>query len=128
VHLDSDDYMHQNLIQFEHEFLALNLDWGAVECDYVLVDDHEKQLSRMTAKEHPIACGIMFRKDCLIAIGLYNEAMLLCEDQELRERFEQRYTVGYMPLPYYRYTRHMGNITNNHSLVEHYKQRLTSGV
>lgn len=124
VHLDSDDYLHTDLIAMEHQFLAYNADWGAVACDYVLVDEHETHVRRVSAKEHPIACGIMFRKDFLINIGLYNEDMLMCEDEELRKRFEGRYTIGHIPLPFYRYTRHDGNLTNNHDRVDEYKKRL----
>ena len=124
VHLDSDDYFHSELIAFEHQFLAYNSDWGAVACDYVLVDAYEKHVSRMSAKKHPIACGVMFRKDYLIAIGLYDETMLVCEDEELRSRFEERYTIGHIPVPYYRYTRHDGNITRDYNRVDEYKERL----
>jgi glycosyltransferase involved in cell wall biosynthesis len=124
VHLDSDDYFHAETIAFEHQFLAFNGDWGAVACDYMLVDEHEGHGSRMSAKEHPIACGIMFRKDHLIAIGLYDESMLLCEDEELRARFEERYKIGHIPIPYYRYTRHEENMTREYNRVDEFRRRL----
>ena len=124
LHLDSDDYIHTDVIAFEYQFLEHNRDWGAVACDYLLVDEFEHQLSRMSAKTYPIACGIMFRKDYLIAIGLYDERMLVCEDEELRARFEQKYTIGHMPLPYYRYTRHDGNLTSDYTRVDEYRRRL----
>jgi glycosyltransferase involved in cell wall biosynthesis len=124
LHLDSDDYLHTDLIGFEYQFLEHNRDWGAVACDYLLVDEFEHQLSRMSALTHPIACGIMFRKDYLIAIGLYDEKMLVCEDEELRARFERQYTIGHIALPYYRYTRHDGNLTSDYSRVDEYRRRL----
>jgi glycosyltransferase involved in cell wall biosynthesis len=127
VHVDSDDYINADLISIEHRFLENNRDWGAVACDYMLVDEDERQLLRMSAKDHPIACGVMFRKDYLIAIGLYDETMLLCEDEELRARFEQQYVIGHISLPYYRYTRHDGNLTNDRTRVEQYRQLLTGG-
>lgn len=124
VHLDSDDYFHSNLLSVEHQFLEYNGEWGAVACDYLLVDNYENHLLRVSAQEHPIACGVMFRKDCLIAIGLYDEKMLLCGDEELRARFEERYTVGHLPLPYYRYTRHDGNMTKGYDPLTEYKRLL----
>ena len=124
VHLDSDDYVHANLISVESQFLEYNGEWGAVACDYLLVDAYEHHLLRVSAKEDPIACGVMFRKDWLISIGLYDESMLRCGDEELRARFEERYTVGHIPLPYYRYTRHDGNMTKDYSPVAEYKRLL----
>ena len=38
IHLDSDDYMHEELIAAEYLLLSYN-SWGAVACDYVLVDE-----------------------------------------------------------------------------------------
>lgn len=127
VYLDSDDYIHANLISVEQQFLEYNRDWGAVACDYLLTDEHEGHLIRVSAKDHPIACGVMFRKDYLIALGLYDENLLLCGDEDLRARFEKEYTVGHIPLPYYRYTRHDGNMTKDYSPLNEYQERLKSG-
>lgn len=126
LHLDSDDYLHSDLINIEHQFLAHNSHWGAVACDYILVDEHENHLQRISVDEHPIACGIMFRKDYLITIGLYCEKMLVCEDEELRQRFLKNYQIGHIPLPFYRYVRHEKNMTNNVDRVNEYRKRLKS--
>ena len=56
----------------------------AVACDYFLVDDNEKILSRCNCMESPIACGILFRRQQLIEIGMYDEDFLRHEDQDLR--------------------------------------------
>ena len=89
VHLDSDDYMHESLIFVEELFLSLNHEYGAVECDYILVDEKEKHLEKVSAIKHSIACGIMFKKENLIDIGLYDQKMPLCEDEELRLRYKK---------------------------------------
>jgi len=124
VHLDSDDYIHEDLIHIENLHLALNAEWGAVACDYVEIDEHEAHIARRKVEDHPIACGIMFRKDGLIDIGLYDEKMLMCEDEELRVRFEQKYHIGYVHLPLYRYTRHDKNMTNDAETMKVYKDKL----
>jgi glycosyltransferase involved in cell wall biosynthesis len=124
VNLDSDDYLHEDLIYVEHLHLALNPHWGAVSCDYTLVDDQEHHISRVSGASKPIACGILFRKDLLIAIGLYDENLQLCEDQDLRLRFMQRYHIGHVELPLYRYRRHEGNLTNNEAEMEYYNGKL----
>ncbi len=129
VHLDSDDYFHDELLHIEHLHLALNPDWGAVACDYMVVDASEEHLRRGDVQKEPIACGIMFRKENLISIGLYDERMLLCEDEELQRRYEAVYKIGYVHLPLYRYTRHEHNITNDKAAVARYREKLkrTSG-
>jgi glycosyltransferase involved in cell wall biosynthesis len=125
LHLDSDDYLHEDLIHLEQLHLAMNLNWGAVSCDYYVVDVNERHLERHSGVERPIACGIMFRKENLIKIGLYNERMRLCEDEELRVRYEQLHEIGNVALPLYRYTRHDGNLTNDIKSVEKYRRRLS---
>ena len=124
VHLDSDDYIHEDLIYIENLHLALNSDWGGVACDYVEIDEYEKHISRKKAEDHPIACGIMFRKENLIDIGLYDEEMLICEDEELRKRYDNRYVVGYVNLPLYRYTKHKENMTNDKEAIEEYRKKI----
>ena len=44
----------------------------AVACDYFLVDDKENFLKRVNADVNPIGCGILFRIENLLDIGLYD--------------------------------------------------------
>jgi glycosyltransferase involved in cell wall biosynthesis len=124
VHMDSDDYFHEELIHIEYLHLALNPDWGAVSCDYFLVNTNEQHLQRMDGIKSPIACGIMFRKENLIRIGLYDESMRLCEDEELRARYTTQYTIGHVHLPLYRYTSHETNLTNNVEAMAKFRDKL----
>jgi glycosyltransferase involved in cell wall biosynthesis len=124
VNLDSDDYIHEDLIYVEHLHLALNPHWGAVSCDYLLVGEDERHISRVSGASKPIACGMMFKKDALISIGLYDENFLLCEDQELRLRFMQRFHIGHVELPLYRYRQHKDNLSNNHDMVDFYNSQI----
>jgi glycosyltransferase involved in cell wall biosynthesis len=124
VNLDSDDYLHEDLVYVEHLHLALNPHWGAVSCDYLLVEDNEEHISRISGTNKPIACGVMFRKDALIAVGLYDEKLNLCEDRDLRLRFMQRYHIGHVDLPLYRYRKHRDNLTNNESLLAYYNGKI----
>ena len=43
--------------------------------------------------EKPIGCGIMFRLDQLIEIGLYDEGFLVREDEDLRIRFLKYFSI-----------------------------------
>jgi len=128
VHLDSDDYLHDELLHIEYMHLAHNMSWGAVACDYFEVDPNETHLKRGYAEEQPIACGIMFRKENLIEIGLYDKKMLFCEDEELRTRYEEKFKIGYVHLPLYRYTKHETNMTNDHKAIKKYRSRLKNAA
>jgi hypothetical protein len=74
--------------------------------------------------ERPIGCGIMFRSDHLIEIGLYDDAQLMHEDRDLRVRFLEKYNIARVELPLYRYRRHPDNMTNDRSAWNHYEERL----
>lgn len=124
VRVDSDDYVNANFLSILHLFLANNLYMDAVACDYLLVNDREEVVARKSCIEEPIACGIMFRTEQLIDIGLYDESFLLHEDRDLRYRFLQKYDIHRLELPLYRYRRHENNITNNTEAMEHHMANL----
>jgi glycosyltransferase involved in cell wall biosynthesis len=124
VRVDADDYVNSSYLEVLYMFLAENPQMDAVSCDYLLVDDREEVLQRRDASKDPIACGIMFRTEQLIDIGLYDESFLRHEDRDLRLRFLDRYTIHHVPLPLYRYRRHEDNITNDSAMMAHHEQRL----
>ena len=124
VRVDADDYVNSAFLDVMYMFLADNPQFDAAACDYLLVDDREEVISRRDAVKEPIACGIMFRTDQLIDIGLYDESFLRHEDRDLRLRFLDRYTIHHVPLPMYRYRRHDDNITNDTAEMAHHERRL----
>ena len=124
VRVDADDYVNASFVDVLYMFLAENPDLDAVACDYLLVDDREEVLGRRNCMDQPIACGIMFRTDQMLDIGLYDESFLLHEDRDLRVRFLEKHTIHRIPLPLYRYRRHADNITNDTAAMEHHYQRL----
>lgn len=124
VRVDSDDYVNNNFLNFLHYYLFENKDCHAVACDYWLVDDKENWIERANCMEIPIACGIMFRKECLLNIGLYDENFLCHEDRDLRIRFEQKYSIKRLELPMYRYRKHANNLTNDSGAMKKYELHL----
>lgn len=124
VNVDADDYIGENLLLIESEFLEQYTEWDAVSCDYDLIDDGGNVLERKSGKEEPIACGIMFKKDRLFEIGLYDPRFKAMEEKELRQRFENKYRIGNIGLSLYRYRRHNDNLTNNTKAVEQYSKLL----
>tara|TARA_B100001063_G_scaffold229494_1_gene241748 strand:- start:760 stop:1416 length:657 start_codon:yes stop_codon:yes gene_type:complete len=113
VRVDSDDYVNKEFLNIPYNFLSSNLDLDAVSCDYFLVDDSEKVIKRENSNKKPIGCGIMFRLEHLLDLGLYDNKFLVHEDKDLRYRFLKKYKIFRIPLPLYRYRKHGKNITNN---------------
>lgn len=111
VRVDADDFVNENLLKIEFLFLEHNKHMDAVACDYFIVDEDEEILSRHSCFSEPIACGVMFRKDRFIDIGLYDESIEVGEDKELMDRFLREHEVYPIQLPLYRYYRHEGSLS-----------------
>lgn len=124
VNLDADDYMDENLVSIELMFLNSNSSWDAVSCDYYLVDENEKHIGRVSGSEKPIACGVMFRTDLILGIGLYDENFKMREEEDLRIRFAKNHNIRNIDLPLYRYRKHDNNMTNNKRGMAKYKRIL----
>lgn len=124
VRVDADDFVSRNFLLFLHSFLTQNTYMDAVACDYNLVDDQGVLIARKNCIEDPIACGIMFRTDQIVDVGLYDEEFLLHEERDLRIRFLKKHTISRLELPLYRYRRHDGNITNNGEEMERHMNNL----
>lgn len=124
VRVDSDDFVNANFVNFLSFYLDVNPHADAVACDYLLLDDQEQIIERSNCNEKPIACGIMFRKQQLFDIGLYDEDFRCHEERELRIRFEKKYSIHRLELPLYRYRRHEKNMTNNTGEMQRHDQLL----
>ena len=124
IRVDSDDYVNNKFLLYLSDFLIENPEYDAVASDYLLVNDTEAVLKRENCEVNPIACGIMFRLEQLIDIGLYNEEFHFREEEELRKRFEKKYSIHRIPLPLYRYRKHENNMTNNIEKMAIYKNKL----
>lgn len=124
VRVDSDDYVSVHFIDFLYNFLAQNEYMDAVACDYNLIDDNGLKISRENCFDLPIGCGIIFRLQQLVDIGLYDENFLRHEERDLRIRFLQKYKIHRLELPLYRYRRHASNITNDKDVMDDHLYRL----
>lgn len=124
VCFDADDYASRHLLTVEHLYLSCNSYIDAVSCDYLLVNDKEETIERRNAAEYPIACGIMFYKDKLKEIGLYDEKFLALEDLDLRKRYLQKFNIYNIPLPLYRYRDHETNLTKKKRRMAYYEKKL----
>lgn len=118
VFLDADDYLHRETLRLQKLFLEENNALDAVSVDYYLVDERGKHIEHVNAAEKPIACGVMFRKDFLYNIGLYDEQFRAREEEDLRIRWTDKYNVYNIILPMYRYRMHENNLTKNESAMQ----------
>lgn len=124
--LDADDYIHKDLLRVQKLFLEENNTLDAVSVDYYLVDERGKHIKHVNAEGNPIACGIMFRKDFLYNIGLYDEGFRAREEEDLRIRWKEKYNIYNVILPLYRYRMHESNLTKNHDEMEKHRELLKS--
>lgn len=124
VRVDSDDYVNKNFLEFLNLYLEANTDYKASSCDYFLVDEQENIIERKNFTTEPIGCAIMFYRDSLINLGLYDEKFLVHEDKDLMQRYLIKNKIINCQLPLYRYRRHENNITNKKDLMKHFKEKL----
>jgi glycosyltransferase involved in cell wall biosynthesis len=118
VRVDADDFVTSRFLHFLVSYLDLNHDALGVACDYVLVDGHEQQVERVDASLHPVSCGILYQKDLLVAHGIYDPDFRHREEEELRARLGDFYTVHHLRMPLYRYRKHGTNKTTDPEYVD----------
>jgi len=124
IRVDSDDYVSENFLHILTMTLKSNSKIDAAACDYEIVGEvNSNRIVDCIAE--PIACGIMFRRDSLFDVGLYDEGFRLHEDKELMSRFQNKYKVTRVPIPLYRYRMHSSNITKNLEDSELYLKKLS---
>ena len=126
IFLDADDYIHRDLLRVQKLFLEENTKLDAVSTDYYLVNERGERMEHVCAEKKPIACGIMFRKDFLFNIGLYDEKFRAREEEDLRIRWTEQYNIYNLIVPLYRYRMHDSNLTKNTSTMEEHRELLDS--
>jgi glycosyltransferase involved in cell wall biosynthesis len=126
VRVDSDDYVHNDFLKILKLKFSLSSNVNAVCCDYIVVNEKESHEYEVSFLDHPIGCGIMFKKDLMISLGLYNEKLLMAEEIDFLKRYLQHYDLINIQLPLYRYTRHENNMTNNEVMYNEYKKIIES--
>jgi glycosyltransferase involved in cell wall biosynthesis len=124
IFLDADDYIHKDMLRAQKLFLDENNSLDAVSVDYYVVDERGKHIRHVNAQEVPIACGIMFRKDFLYNVGLYDEEFRAREEEDLRFRWLKKYNIYNIILPLYRYRMHDNNLTKNQDEMEKHRELL----
>ncbi len=123
VRVDADDYVNREFLKVLSIYLTENEHMDAVSCDYIVVNDKEKIIKRENSAKKPIGCGIMFRTEQLIELGMYDKSFYVQEDRDLRYRFLKKYKITRVEIPLYRYRKHETNITNNKNNMNKHLKR-----
>ena len=125
VRVDSDDYVAKYFLFMQKLFLDYNRNYHAVAVDYKKVDSNEQEIGRHNCKEDFIACGVMFRKEILVQLGMYNPKFGMREGHELINRFLQNgYQLGRLEFPVYKYRIHDTNRTKNKNKLKIYEKKI----
>ncbi|MDC0346727.1 glycosyltransferase family 2 protein [Candidatus Pelagibacter sp.] len=124
MRVDSDDYIQRYSLFMMKFFLDYNRHYQAVNCDYIKVNENEEILKRYNVRNNYIACGVMFRRECLFDLGLYDENFKMREGHDLLKRFLKKYKLGHLEIPLYKYRDHKTNRTKNKVSVKKYEKIL----
>jgi len=126
VRVDSDDFVSRHFVQILALALSNNESLDAVACDYFeeTWTENSRHQKIMKCDEKPIACGLMFRREHLFELGMYDPEFRFNEDKELRRRFDEKYSVTRIPIPLYRYRQHPASMSRDAELRERYDKKL----
>ena len=116
IFIDADDFIHRDLLFIAGMFLDQNEMFDAVSVDYFTVDEEGYEKERVTFNDNPLACGVMYRKERFINIGMFDETLRVNEDKEFSDRFNDKgYKMHNIRLPLYRYRKHKQSLTYKHN-------------
>lgn len=125
VRVDSDDYVNQDFLRVLVLFLEEHKNFFSVSCDYYLVDEMERKISKINYNENPISCSIMYNRKKLLKLGGYNPRFRHREEEELRQRIKKKnYKNFNINLPMYRYLMHANNKTKSNDFKLKFKDKV----
>ena len=128
VRVDSDDYISNEFLSFLIFYLNDNKSVFCISCDYSYIDDDGKNYKRLKYDEKPISCGVMYRKDKLIQLGMYNTEYRHREEEELRSRLGPLYKIHNLGISLYRYRIHGSNKTTQLDNMKLFKEKIFSNL
>ena len=113
IRIDSDDFVNKELLKILVYFLEENPEYFSVACDYYLVSKEGRRLKKISSRDNPISCGVLYNRKKLLEIGAYKNNFRHREEEELRSRVNQNQNLKthYLNFPLYRYRMHDFNKT-----------------
>lgn len=121
--VDSDDFIHPKTISTLLIAAELMPSYSCITCDYVLTDDNDNKSEIISFVDSPIACGILFKRQVLFDLGLYDEDFKINEEKDLWTRLlQKKYKIKNIEIPFYRYYKHNDNITSSEEKKDYDKK------
>ncbi len=126
IRLDSDDFINTETLRILTYFLEENSQYFSVACDYYLVDQSGMKINKISARENPISCGVMYNLKKLKQLGAYNSKFRHREEEELRYRISKNKSLKnfYLNFPLYRYRMHDYNKTKQKDYIQNFKNKI----
>ena len=127
LRLDADDYLDENALLILSNTLDAKPDVGLVYPDYYIVDEDGEVIEIVRRKKigeevelldlpaHG-ACT-MFRKECLLQIGGYEESIECQDGYDVWLKFIQLFKPYNVNLPLFYYRRHPGSLSTNQQKI-----------
>jgi glycosyltransferase involved in cell wall biosynthesis len=126
VFLDVDDFWHPNKIEEQVKSFLNNSDYAMLYTDYQTIENNQpakfsietRDIKLQSCSFQEILFGksihtstVMVRKEVLLAVGGYNDALLTGEDIELYLKIAKEYLIGYLDKSYVIVRKHDNNLT-----------------
>ena len=123
MRLDADDYLDENALLVMSSVLDRKPGVGLVYPDYWLVDDDGEILEAVRRKKIGSEARLLdlpahgactlFRKECLVELGGYEESIPCQDGYDLWLRFIERFKPDNVNVPLFYYRQHEGSLTKN---------------
>lgn len=121
VRLDADDWLDQELLNVEYEYLSNHPDLDACWCDFIAAHEAVRSADSVThnLEYHPNdelehACGVMFRRSVWNDLGGYDETLKYQESYDFWSRFKRAgYRAAHLRKPLYVYRRGHESMSSN---------------
>lgn len=124
VRVDADDYVSRHFCFMFKFVLDKNRSIQAVKCDYTEINDNEEYIRTVNSQKEMIACATMYRRECLIDIGGYDESFEYREGHELNNRFSKKYTIGHIPVSMYFVRKHKSNRSLDEEKIKEFESKI----
>lgn len=111
VRVDGDDYVSEHFLSVLYLAASAPGSEPAYRCDYFLVDENSGFLERCDAEISPIACGLLMSRESAVSVGSYSPEKKTGEDVDFEKRYRKFFSIGHIPIPLYRYRKHLYNTT-----------------
>lgn len=113
VRVDADDFVHPEFLRFLLRYMELRTnECDAVAVNYWEVDSDGHMMLEKDSELAPIACGIAFKSEVMLRLGLYQDGLRIGEDTDFIFKFNlSGHKLEHLKLPLYRYTKHAKSLT-----------------